>query len=123
MRVIRLACLFVLGTFVGAVSADQKTSPRVEKAAQLNATLASFQGMKVREKTLQMLIRRSKGSRQADYSREYEQLRPKLYDAAQKMEKEVQDFERLYGRKVLCQELKAEVHSVVGICSAPSGQP
>lgn len=85
-------------------------------AKALVATLKDFQKLKKREATVQTVLRRVSGASAEKYALEYEALKPKIYDAAQKMEHAVQSYERTHGRKALCAAVTGDLRIFVPIC-------
>jgi hypothetical protein len=85
----------------------------------LNGSLRDYKTLKSREAILRIKIARGTTSQKDEFNREFDSLKPKIYDAAQVMEHQVQDFERNYGAKKLCESLTAENKTLVPACLHP----
>lgn len=103
--VLCLAC--AAPAHAGSAAGDKK---------KLVAALKEFQKLKKREATVQTVLRRASAAQAEKYEIEYKALKPKIYDAAQRMEKAVQDYERNHGRKALCAAVTGDLRTFVPIC-------
>jgi hypothetical protein len=82
----------------------------------VRAKLRAYDKLKKREATLQIVVRRASAAAGEKYRLEYEALKPKLYEAADAMEKAVQAYERNHGKQALCAALTGDVIRHVPAC-------
>lgn len=107
-----LAALVLCFAFAAPVRAG---SPEGDKK-KLVAALKDFQKLKKREATVQTVLRRASAAQAEKYEIEYKALKPKIYDAAQRMELAVQSYERNHGRKALCEVVTGDLRTFVPVC-------
>lgn len=88
----------------------------------LNRSLRNYQVLKSREAILRIKIGKGNTSQKDKFNREFDALKPKIYDAAQVMEFQVQQFERRHGRQKLCAALASGVKPMVTACTAKKKQ-
>lgn len=108
-------CSKILVAALLAAAAPAAAAPKEAKA--LRAALADYAKLKKREATLQIVVRRASAAAGEKYRLEYEALKPKLYDAANKMEVAVQQYERKHGRKALCADVGGALRPLLPQCA------
>ncbi len=108
-----IATFLILSALLGA----PKSAAAADTKA-LNKSLFDYKILKSREAILRIKISRGTISQKDEFNREFDALKPKIYDAAQVMEYQIQSFERNHGAKKLCSSLDAGVKSLVPACAA-----
>ena len=82
----------------------------------LNQSLRNYKVLKSKEALLRIKIGKSNTSLKDKFNREFDALKPKIYDAAQVMESQVAQFERRHGVAKLCAAIAPGMKPMVPTC-------